>query len=360
MCELFPVLLTYTCSRYSVTVPIAVQRASSQLDSTREGENGAGRRGEYSIKAASDCSLGSETTRLQADDAPVQEPSYASGATMWSLRPHFQTMPQQQRQQSSQQADVPPPLLTQTRSVPNPGGLPTGPILDSEGPTHTSNASDNAPSEPRAGNTPDHMASSTPDIDWDFFFNNLTAASTPVVPNQHALPLPLYLPQNGSHALPVQQQHFWPNVSAPTPDQIPAVSPASDVDVFETAKGLAMISLEAAAEPHYVGESSGSLWTTVIAKGMQNPRLNPNTNRAIPQPVKPSRSPSPARLSVLRTDLRKPISDSVSQMIFDTVYQQLHSRVSYTSFVPSESSTPSWTGLPSRNNGSTVTRFCLR
>lgn len=113
-------------------------------------------------------------------------------------------------------------------------------------------------------------------------------------------------------------------------ETVPIVSPSSESDshsVFEAAKGLAMVSLEAAAEPHYVGESSGSLWTTVISKGMDAPR----SSRATREPSeRTSRSPSPARIAQLRTQLARPLSPDLAATVLETVYRHLHSRVSMT------------------------------
>lgn len=107
------------------------------------------------------------------------------------------------------------------------------------------------------------------------------------------------------------------------------ISPDAESDrqsVFETAKGLAMISLEAAAEPHYVGESSGSLWTTVISQGLHAPRAG----RAGKEPSeKTARSPSPARLAALRTQLARPLPPDTATLVSDTVCRHLHSRVSH-------------------------------
>jgi hypothetical protein len=137
---------------------------------------------------------------------------------------------------------------------------------------------------------------------------------------------------SGASTQPLTQAALNENVR-PTAgtDSMPMVSPTSeresdDNSVFETAKGLAMISLEAAAEPHYIGESSGSLWTTVISRGMHTPRM---TSATKPRAMRPSRSPSPSRLTVLRSQLLKPLSEELAKLVIDTVYRHLHSRVSY-------------------------------
>lgn len=117
-------------------------------------------------------------------------------------------------------------------------------------------------------------------------------------------------------------------IPPPPPVQTaPATAHAPDEhpSVFETAKGLAMISLEAAAEPHYIGHDSGALWTTVISKGMSTPR-NKRSPRDHTQ--KPSRSPSPSRLTALREQLARPISDDLAALVLETVYRHVHSRVS--------------------------------
>jgi hypothetical protein len=95
----------------------------------------------------------------------------------------------------------------------------------------------------------------------------------------------------------------------------------------EIAKGMAMVTLEAAAEPHYVGESSGSFWSDVIAQGMCEPsRANRTQKRGNKRPR--NRSPSPTDRHILRASLQRQLSNDVAKHILLTVYQHLHSRVS--------------------------------
>lgn len=86
-----------------------------------------------------------------------------------------------------------------------------------------------------------------------------------------------------------------------------------------------MISLEAAAEPHYVGESSGSFWSMVVAKGMHLPRVGADHSKARPGRA---RSPPPTQLTDLREALQAPIPDAVADHMLVTVYQHIHARVS--------------------------------
>ena len=90
-----------------------------------------------------------------------------------------------------------------------------------------------------------------------------------------------------------------------------------------------MVSLEAAAEPHYVGESSGSLWTTIIARGMHAPA----TARTKGRSGRVSRSPSPHDMASLRSSLLRPLPDQTAQLVIETVYRHLHPRVSIRSFI---------------------------
>jgi len=96
----------------------------------------------------------------------------------------------------------------------------------------------------------------------------------------------------------------------------------------EIATGMAMVTLEAAAEPHYVGESSGSFWSDVITQGMKEPR---GTSRGQRQANKRprNRSPSPTDRHILRSSLQRQLSNEVARHILLTVYQHLQSRVSF-------------------------------
>ncbi len=88
-----------------------------------------------------------------------------------------------------------------------------------------------------------------------------------------------------------------------------------------------MISLEAAAEPHYVGESSGSFWSMIVAKGMPLPRVGADHAKSRPGRTR-SPTPTPTHLAHLCTTLQTQISDAVADHILVTVYQHIHSRVS--------------------------------
>jgi hypothetical protein len=95
----------------------------------------------------------------------------------------------------------------------------------------------------------------------------------------------------------------------------------------EAAKGLAMITLEAAAEPHYVGESSGSFWSSVVGQGMYEPSSSNGAGKQTKRNFR-NRSPSPTDHHILRASLQRQLSDEVASHILLTVYRHLHSRVS--------------------------------
>jgi hypothetical protein len=95
----------------------------------------------------------------------------------------------------------------------------------------------------------------------------------------------------------------------------------------EIATGMAMVTLEAAAEPHYVGESSGSFWSDVITQGMREPRGTTRGRRQANKRPR-NRSPSPTDRHILRASLQRQLSNEVARHILLTVYQHLHSRVS--------------------------------
>jgi hypothetical protein len=95
----------------------------------------------------------------------------------------------------------------------------------------------------------------------------------------------------------------------------------------EAAAGMAMITLEAAAEPHYVGESSGSFWSDVVAKGMCEPRSKTRNGTRLKKAFR-HRSPSPTDRHILRTSLQRQMSNDVADHILLTVYRHLHARVS--------------------------------
>lgn len=95
----------------------------------------------------------------------------------------------------------------------------------------------------------------------------------------------------------------------------------------DIAKGMAMVTLEAAAEPHYVGESSGSFWSDIISRGMCEPSsANISSRRHNRRPR--DRSPSPTDRHILRSSLQRQLSEEVAGHILLTVYQHLYSRVS--------------------------------
>ena len=176
------------------------------------------------------------------------------------------------------------------------------------------------PKIPMEQSTVPGPSSTTPHYDWDLIVSTFARHATKMA-TENDMPPP---------TIPLTRAALQNSVTqAAGPSSTPVVSPTSEREsesnsVFETAKGLAMISLEATAEPHYVGESSGYLWMTVISKGMHAPRLNSVTHK---RRIRNSRSPSPSRPATLRTKLLRPLSEDLSKLIIDTVYQHLHSRV---------------------------------
>jgi hypothetical protein len=167
-----------------------------------------------------------------------------------------------------------------------------------------------------------------PTTDWQDWFSSMTPAQPSPTPNPASSSIQ---PQSQPHTvLPNLQVHIpsyptqIPQPIPPAPIVSPIVTPTSD-SLFETAKGLAMISLEAAAEPHYVGESSGSLWTTLVSRGMQVPPTALEGPSA--QPVVET-APTPLHLALLRANLQRAIPNHVADAMLETVYRHLHSRVS--------------------------------
>ncbi|WWC69844.1 uncharacterized protein I206_103787 [Kwoniella pini CBS 10737] len=153
--------------------------------------------------------------------------------------------------------------------------------------------------------------------------------------------LPPY--QDMEHLLPFalpQQQSYRP----PTHGHLPT-SPTSGIESDEGSleKGVAMISLEAAAEPHYVGESSGSLWTTVISGGMhshpyQQQQQNEGLKRQgiayrnkVEQGMEPSNIGS-NDIDVLQA-IQIPLSDDTSTLALETVFSHLHPRYPFMDWV---------------------------
>lgn len=149
--------------------------------------------------------------------------------------------------------------------------------------------------------------------DWNSFMASFATQAAKYL-NQEVTPQPAQIPpQHAPNSQPQVHSSTEPLPPNPPVSQArsanaaaPLVSPDAESDsqsVFETAKGLAMISLEAAAEPHYVGESSGSLWTTVVSKGLHAPRSSRGPRESS---ERTSRTPSPTRLAALRAQLARP------------------------------------------------------
>lgn len=134
--------------------------------------------------------------------------------------------------------------------------------------------------------------------------------------------LPSGLPIGTSHHHDTNQRFAAGNPSTPHRIESPAVRSRQDA-----ATGLAMISLEAAAEPHYVGESSGSFWSNVVTQGMREPSRREENKTRAPTRFK-DRSPSPTDHRILRTSLQRQLSNEVAKHVLLTVYRHLHSRVS--------------------------------
>lgn len=131
--------------------------------------------------------------------------------------------------------------------------------------------------------------------------------------------------------------------------------------VLETTRGVALITLEAAAEPHYVGESSGYLWTTIVAKGLQAPTPPADRHKGPASPTR-ERSPSPRRHAILRAQLERQVPEETATTILESVYKHLHARVGLDlllyAYPRLRYSTPSWIGSPSTRTGRLVTGFC--
>jgi len=173
----------------------------------------------------------------------------------------------------------------------------------------------------------------TSDIDWsswlgpqteDLDFNSLRSLSGQMRAQESENPssYPVAQPTSGP-----QNAH---NMQFPAVDnqgrQAPPTSPSLRAR-REAAEGMAMITLEAAAEPHYVGESSGSFWSDVVAQGMCEQHSGVSgrkRSRGTPR----NRSPSPTDRHILRTSLQRQLSNEAAKHILLTVYRHLHSRVS--------------------------------
>ncbi|KAK8870133.1 hypothetical protein IAR55_000703 [Kwoniella newhampshirensis] len=177
-------------------------------------------------------------------------------------------------------------------------------------------------------NLPSQHSTDTPstDVDWRAWLSQMPQQAR----NGPALPPPtaVHPPQPQQIMPPISQEALVVETTAESPQ-----AESDENSVFETAKGLAMISLEAAAEPHYVGESSGSFWTTLVAKGIQAPQAGFTSKHAL---SKPSRSPSPTRRAILRQSLARPLSKDVAAYVLQTVYCHLHSRYPFMDWVSFE------------------------
>ncbi|WWD03163.1 hypothetical protein V865_001210 [Kwoniella europaea PYCC6329] len=182
-------------------------------------------------------------------------------------------------------------------------------------------------------------------------FSTVIGNQQPTASQVNAASASLPLPTSSSLSiLPVQA------VSAsnrpPMASRLPT-SPASGIESDEgsledAAKGLAMISLEAAAEPHYVGESSGSLWTTVISGGMhpqlQHHQIGEASRRAVgncAQRKKFHNSDIPhvgEHLGVLnvRQAIQQPLPLDISIQVAETVFKHLHPRYPFMDWVKFE------------------------
>ncbi|OCF44232.1 hypothetical protein I317_01850 [Kwoniella heveanensis CBS 569] len=132
-----------------------------------------------------------------------------------------------------------------------------------------------------------------------------------------------------------------------TPSRL-AVSPASGVtsdddSMEEAAKGLAMISLEASAEPHYIGESAGSLWTSVIGRGMSTHPHSPVDGSKRHMPRLDGSSAMPASSSIegaldkaLHRAIQQPLTLVVSTTVLETVFRHVHPRYPFLDWVAFE------------------------
>ncbi|WRT68116.1 uncharacterized protein IL334_005091 [Kwoniella shivajii] len=137
-----------------------------------------------------------------------------------------------------------------------------------------------------------------------------------------------------------------PAVRPGLPSRLPT-SPGSELHSEESledaAKGLAMISLEAAAEPHYVGESSGSLWRSVIAGGMhsQTQQLDGlrrgihSTHRQVSSASAQHQQGEPS-IAVIRQIVQRPIPIDTANSLLETVFRHLHPRYPFMDWVTFE------------------------
>ncbi|KAL7418364.1 hypothetical protein Q5752_006822 [Cryptotrichosporon argae] len=195
-------------------------------------------------------------------------------------------------------------------------------------------------------------AATAADFDWDAWANALashgrgsdnwqTLLTNIAAQRSSVSPRPAISPAPAAAAVPLTAPAPPALLATAVPSSAHVFEPSTEISpgvvsdegsMFEAAKGLAMISLEAAAEPHYVGESSGSIWTTVIAHGMQT------THAALESLLKTSPTaqvagPPAQPLPLLKQALLRPIPEHVAATLLETVYQHLHSRYPFMDWV---------------------------
>lgn len=134
------------------------------------------------------------------------------------------------------------------------------------------------------------------------------------------------LPSSAAPGLRTTLSPILMQTTAPAhPHPLGLPTPSTSPTHFDTASGVAMVSLEAAAEPHYVGESSGAFWSTVVGKGitanMTDMPKHERDSRSRP------RSPTPSDQSVLLSALQRGVPDNVADRVLKAVYGHLHPRV---------------------------------
>ncbi|WVF66411.1 hypothetical protein IAT40_001151 [Kwoniella sp. CBS 6097] len=135
----------------------------------------------------------------------------------------------------------------------------------------------------------------------------------------------------------VEPAPISPSARAKTPHRS-AVYPGSlvtseDDSMEEAAKGLAMISLEASAEPHYIGESAGSLWTSIIGRGLSTHPHSPvdGNKRHIFRPNEISTMPVSTSIGgaldqALHRAIQQPLTSDSATTILETVFRHVHPR----------------------------------
>ncbi|WVW84315.1 hypothetical protein I302_106349 [Kwoniella bestiolae CBS 10118] len=140
-----------------------------------------------------------------------------------------------------------------------------------------------------------------------------------------------------------------PPLKRPTLSSRLPTSPASGIESDEgsledAAKGLAMISLEAAAEPHYVGESSGSLWTTVISGGIHSHphQMGETSKRALGSLAQRRMAHDPEvpqeQLGIIniRQSIQQPLPLDIASQAIEIVFRHLHPRYPFMDWVKFE------------------------